>query len=415
MINVLVLGSAATYNYGNFMMLINFIEYFSNEANEEVAYYVYLATESDFARLKEATGNRYVILSLQHNYFVKKSNPLKKFFQMIQDYRSKERVIKENQFDAVIVLGGDNLSEYYSGAKVAYYLFQIRQLAKKVPCFLLGQTIGPFNSWRKSFAHFCFTPAKVYSRDLWTFNYLRETIGLTDVHHAGDLAFLNLPQQSKEGASEVLAQYALRPDEYVAVIPSGKYQAYAGDYDVYIKRLLEMISYIASEPRLAEKKIVLLAHVISRHSGLATDEDIINTLQSRLPDNVKKRTVTITEAVQPIVARCILGHAVFSLSGRMHGAISTYQMRKPSIALSYSVKYQGVIGDELKRRDLIIEAANHAIWRDGSVVEAVREKISYLLDNMETITTEISERMRVIEEKALWQITETARAIDKDE
>lgn len=40
----------------------------------------------------------------------------------------------------------------------------------------------------------------------------------------------------------------------------------------------------------------------------------------------------------------------------MHAAVSTFQMGKPAICLSYSPKYKGVISDGLNLSELVIEA-----------------------------------------------------------
>jgi len=75
----------------------------------------------------------------------------------------------------------------------------------------------------------------------------------------------------------------------------------------------------------------------------------------------------------------------------MHGAVSTFQMRKPAISLSYSVKYKGVIGGGLGRNDLIVESVGDKKWEDQKIKREVIDKIEYLMTNYDGIVAEIGQ------------------------
>ena len=100
----------------------------------------------------------------------------------------------------------------------------------------------------------------------------------------------------------------------------------------------------------------------------------------------------------PTRARFILGNGLFTITGRMHPAVSTYQMNKPAICLSYSDKYQGVIGESLNRSDLIVNAKNHEDWVSGKIVTLLIEKIEYLFHDYEIIQKQIQEKVKVNKE-----------------
>jgi hypothetical protein len=83
---IIILGSANSYNYGTFMILINFIDYFSKITKRNYEYSVFLASSNDCQRLRAATNNRHSIRYLEHKYFVKSDSLIKKFINMINDF-----------------------------------------------------------------------------------------------------------------------------------------------------------------------------------------------------------------------------------------------------------------------------------------------------------------------------------------
>ena len=64
-------------------------------------------------------------------------------------FRYRNLVKQLNDCNAIIILGGDDISEYYGVLKLMDILLRMRSLkraGKKI--YLLGQSIGPFFSWR---------------------------------------------------------------------------------------------------------------------------------------------------------------------------------------------------------------------------------------------------------------------------
>ncbi|NLM03437.1 MAG: hypothetical protein GX214_00225 [Clostridiales bacterium] len=113
----------------------------------------------------------------------------------------------------------------------------------------------------------------------------------------------------------------------------------------------------------------------------------------------------------PLGARLVLGNGLFSISGRMHGAVSTFQMEKPSISLSYSVKYKGVIGQGLDCEDLIVEASNDQKWVDGKVMTETINKIDYLINNYDDIVLKIKDNLGKCKDEVINMIDQIYREI----
>ncbi len=410
--NILILNSTTTYNYGTFMLTANFIDYFEAHAAGMHNYHIYLSSDDDLPRLRDAVTVTDRVHKLPYD-FNKTASPWAKVLQIVKDFRLGRQHMRQLKPTAVVVLGGDSLSEVYLGIKSAYYLYRFLDMSYKAPVFLLSQTIGPYYAWRKALAKRCFARCHVYARDRWTIGYLNKDIGVTPVHPACDLAFLDLKDQDRRTGT--LNRYDLAPDSYITIVPSGLFKHYANTYDEYIDAWVAILNALFEMPPLSHRKIVLLAHVhdADRQDKRKLDKHVIRAIQDKLGAPCKDRLVTIIDEIMPSEARLILGHGVFTITARMHSAISTFQMLKPAIALSYSPKYKGVIGDELDRNDLVIESGDEDLWRSGRIASALEAKILYTLDNYDTLVQAIKARMPDIKTKALSQILHMVEVLDE--
>ena len=301
-------------------------------------------------------------------------------------------------FDLVIILGGDDLSEYY-GKHVWPLFLSYYSWSFKTKVVLLGQSIGPFKFW---FNRFTFRNlarrSKIYTRDKFCFDYLKKDLGIEkNVSLSGDLAFLDLPLQHNISYEQsMLKKYGLETNKYITIVISGlvgKY--YTSDINHYFESYRKMITQINAIPELSAIKICLLAHTYPPHGDEAK---ILNEFKKYLGGTISN-LVFITDKVLQMGARNILGNGLLTITGRMHASVSTFQKGKPSISLAYSVKYKGVIGDNLGRNDLIVDANNSDLWATGEIAEIVSNKVSYILNNYDILTNSIREK--VAEQKIL--------------
>lgn len=303
------------------------------------------------------------------------------------------------EFDMLIVLGGDDLSEYYSPWAPALALIRKWRASFHTRIILLGQTVGPFHRPLNRFlARHLMPRMELYTRDQPNADYLSEQFGLQP-RLSADLALCDLPLQHETGSTP-LSNYGLVEAEYVTVIVSGcqtggKY--YCQNSNTYITRFREIIRHLLSDRRLAGKQIVLLAHTFGSHGD---EPAAIRTVAEDLSPDERQRIVTIPEKIGPTRARAILGHGLLTITGRMHAAVSTFQGGHPAIALSYSAKYEGVIGRGLGRCDLIIEANDNELWESGQIVKRVAEKTDYVLTHYEQLRHEITERVTAARRQA---------------
>jgi len=303
-----------------------------------------------------------------------------------------------NIFDKIIVLGGDDFSEYYSKYITSIEVYKLWVLSKKTNVILLGQTIGPFRNLLNRLVIKLLLPRiNVIARDPWTVEYFKDEFNIP-LKQMGDIAFNPLPLQHDSSIeTKIMRKYELVNDSYFTVVVSGLVEQgyYCESDDLYILRHKEFIKKAWSFGKLKNLKVVLLAHTFPPYG----DESIlVEKLYMSFSIEERAKIILIKDKILPTKARFILGNGLFSITGRMHPAVSTLQMGKPAIILSYSNKYQGVIGKSLNRSDLIIDSNFSDLWNDGEIVKLVNDKINYILLNYEKIKIEIKSAVSTVSE-----------------
>ena len=415
---ILVTHIANTFNYGSAMMAINLMYYLNTALGSDVEFYTDTRGEMNLLRLRVSTGLNNIHINNVRPKIVRryKFKTLTLFNNVNFNIRWINQYAKGviDNYDAVIVCGGDDLSEYYNKLKVVFETYKIGKISHQIPVFLVSQTIGPFTKWRKKLVRKHLKECYIYTRDVWSLKYLKNTLGLNKLFDAADLAFLDLPNQLIEDeTASILDRYQLTQDEYITLVPSGLVRSYTSNREHYILTWRDILLNLMNEQRLKDKKIVLLGHVV--RSFTADDRVVINEILNQLDTDYKKRIVPIYDTLLPYQARLILGSGVFAITGRMHAAISTFQMGKPAISLSYSIKYQGVIEETLGIKNLVVKTAHENQWDLGIICDEVNLRVDYVLNNYLKIKIEINEAVKKCKEKALIQINHIARVLKDGE
>lgn len=274
-----------TFNYGSLMMAVNAI-YYLNRDIENAEFFVDCKTDEDLNRLKRETGLNNISIAPKYEENIA-NNILAKIIKRL-------KIIKEESkfYDLKIILGGDDISEYYGKDYwlIGFPIMFIENIC--LPTIMLGQTIGPFTSYRKLLAKFALNKAIIYTRDDKCFEYLCK-LGVKTAKKGRDLAFLELPMQEK--ANSILNTYDLVPGMYVVMVPSGLVKCYTNRYEDYLNEQYRILKSLMCNPRLKDKTIVLMAHV--RATGNA-DKIIIEELERRLTSDEKSRIISIKDDMQ---------------------------------------------------------------------------------------------------------------------
>jgi len=372
--NIYIYNCPNTFNYGSMMMGENFISYFNNVTGKKNNYYVETMDEVNIERLRNATNIK-EIYSVKMNSLFKKD--LSKYDYILSYYKVK-RVISDfvNKIDLVVVLGGDDFTEDYGWKVPLMNAIKFNILKNEgLIVVMLGQTMGPYHLFRKpAMKHLLNKIDKIYTRENITYNYLKN-LGLNNAYIMDDLALLPLSRQEiKE-----------RTKEYITYCPSELIYRYSktAKREDWVEFNLFMLKVLME--RYPDKKIVLLAHVLRPEH--VDDRKTVKELYNSLEDKYKDRIVVENNEMYPYEVRNYIQQSLFTISSRMHPVISSIQCEIPAIAISYSTKYWGIIGERYDLSDYILDVRylNY---------DEMKERFIYLLDKIDNESPNIQNKMK---------------------
>lgn len=403
---LLILHAQNTFNNGSFMLLLNFLYYTHMQSEGKYAWVVDLETEEDLTRLLASLPPGFPVSRVR----LKITAPSNDSFagKTLQWYRKTFRhpkAFKRAGYKGIVILGGDDLSEYYKGWRIISDLVRLRNYARQLPVFLVGQTIGPFHAWRKSAARHCLRRTEIYFRDPQSQQLSTRFVPVDRQHIGADLAFAPLPPVS-------LPPWPFRtgPRPYIIVVPSGNSRLYTAEMDAYQRQWRAIAEALLQFPALSDYTLIFMPHVTRPED----DRSIIrHILESSLVAACHQRVLSIDEELLPARARTLISGAAFTLTGRMHPAISSFAEGKPAIVLGCGLKYDAIIGGDLKQPDLLIQARDADLWKSGRIVEAVLNTVSMLLNQYETRCRDIRDRAPLLAAEALLPLNDILKRLKK--
>ncbi len=372
-----------TYNYGSAMMAINLIEGLSREYSTNMEIFCD-CDNFHVDRLREATGvlelKSYMPKKIKgYSYYKMIKRYVFGFDQFIQNIRSR--------FDAMIVLGGDDLSETYMKNAIKQGLLY-RQINKKCKVILASQSLGPFSGKFEKMAKIIFKNLYVITRDDNSYHYSKNKLKIKSVFKGRDLAFLPLPKQ--EEFSKILDKESLIKRKYIVLVPSGLVHRYTANSEKYIETWLAILKLVRK--LFPDYTIVLLSHVLLPEK--VNDAIIVTEIMKKIDGQEKNSILSFTDPMQPAEIRSILGNSYFVITGRMHAAISTFFMKKPAISLAYSEKYFGVIGEGLGLSELIIDTRNQKWHKDSNIIKELYNCIKLIQQKDKVLLNKINNKVK---------------------
>jgi colanic acid/amylovoran biosynthesis protein len=210
-------------NYGTGMMgLVTIQALVDRFGADKIEIYCDVTNQSAFDDIRrelhcDPNLHQYINEKLQKLNAIKNSplRKLKRFFYFA-----------DKEFDSIIVLGGDDLSEYYAPHAAFSEIFEKWKISFHTNVILLGQTIGPFASSLNRFAcRFMMPRFTVYARDPWCVEYFQQEFN-QKINQTADLALSALPlQHNKSIEKEILTTYDLLPSQYITIVISGMIQS----------------------------------------------------------------------------------------------------------------------------------------------------------------------------------------------
>ncbi|MEZ9899046.1 polysaccharide pyruvyl transferase family protein [Vibrio breoganii] len=385
---IIVLRIPNAKNNGSAMMAINSISHFHSQFEGDVEFLCDFASLEDKDRVVAELDSDTKVSSLEMPKFDRGSSLVSSFINRQKWIKAVVNLIKSHDPVSILVLGGDDFSEYYSGYKIVVRLFFMYRLTQQFPVYLIGHTIGPFTSWRKNAFGFLMAKARIVTRDEQSLAHLRNDLSHKHSSQGHDLAWFNLPMQNDDLKLKMLNKYDLKENNFIVITPSALVKHYCDSETDYLAAWQKLAETLVKQ----DKTVVFMPHVFNNVKR--DDRGIIELIKQKVPTSMGVKF--IEDMLLPSECRAIVSACHFSIACRMHAAVSTLQTGKPSIALSYSVKYAGVIGGDMQLPELVIESADSSLWR-SNIVESIVEKIEFVEDNHQSLCNRISTRVAQIQ------------------
>lgn len=339
---VYVLNCSNTFNYGSMMMGENFIKYFNEINTTRNMFYFETDNCENIERLKNASEFEHIYQVNSNGLFVRN---ISKFDYLLGLFDMK--YVLSDLFidiDLIVVLGGDDFTEDYGwkGPLLNAIKFNILS-AKGKNVVMLGQTMGPYKSYRKYIMKKLLSDiSHIFPRDPLTFDYLK-SLRFKNISLMDDLALLPLARESNVTKTQELITFC--PSELIyRYSKEGKRQEWIDYNQFIIEKILN---------RYLDKKLVILAHVLQPQQ--VDDRIIAREIFELVKDKYRDRIILEDNVIYPYEVRNYIRRSLFTISSRMHPIISSIECEIPAIALSYSSKYWGIIGERYKLSEFIID------------------------------------------------------------
>ena len=252
------------------------------------------------------------------------------------------------------IAGGDSFSDIYGLNRLIYVsLPQILVLLMGKKLVLFPQTIGPFRGrFANWIAKYILSRAdRVYSRDYRGITEVQRLLGNRHdekVKFCYDVGFLAKPHPPSWGR---LRDVTTVPDACVIGLNvSGL--LYSGGYNrnnmfglkvSYSELMRQIIRQFMARPDIS---LLLVPHVW-RGTGpgdhLESDDQACRRIYNSLDKEYQERILLVTNRCNSNEIKHIIGTCNFFVGSRMHACIAALSQNIPTVAISYSDKFAGVM------------------------------------------------------------------------
>ena len=318
-------------------------------------------------------------------YYPKPGSCQKLFFQISMGLLTREnayklyvrRILPEMQeADAVLFLGGDGfINKPYYPIACAHQALRLKKTA-----VIWGASIGPFGGSslyrRRVFRHLKMLSG-LFVRETATQAYLADNGVSRNVYLADDPAFVMEPEeppdrafveQFPQGAIGVsLSRLFLRRTRYKDDLERGVYQ------------IIEAIRQLG-------RPIVLIGHCVSDNSN---DHELLDTL---LQNNTScwSDIICLPRFMPAAQIKWAISRLHCLVAARTHATIAAFSSCVPTVSLIYSFKGLGI-------NQRLFGGLRHAVTKEDCSVQAIVEKVEFVLTHHGEIRRILQEKMPDVE------------------
>lgn len=321
----------------------------------------------------------FTLYAILYRCFNLKINILKN--DILREYADADVIIQLSFGDAFHYGGLDTGIKWFVA-----YIFMVYQnllgILLKKPIVFYPQTIGPFETKITRFlARFILNRVSaIVVRERISKDYLQEIdVTKPPIYFTGDMAFLLQPAPY-ERVQEILLNENIS-EKNGPLIGISLRVISAESKDSYIRLMMQVVDYLVDK---LNANVVFIPH--TSNGG----RDIQNIIFNKIKNKDKVTSITNEYTVEEL--KGIIGRCKLFIGAYMHANISAISTNVPTIALSYSHKYLGIM-------ELVGQEKYVCDFRTVTFDELV-SKINDAWYNREKIKNELATKVEVLKESA---------------
>jgi len=305
-------------------------------------------------------------------------------------------------FDLLVDVSGDGLSEYYGIFHFTSALFAILLgLMEGKPVVIFAQSIGPFeNTFTRFLATFILRRVNlITAREKITYDYLHRLVGGRRIRLTADPAFL-LESSPSKTVDEILARenlwhadgplIAVSPSKIIHQYIKGSKKGSRKSHEDYVDLTSRITDHLTEE---LGARVILLSHVfLPKNDDRTVCREIYRWVKN------KDRVTVLSEEYTAGELKGIIGRCDMFIGCRMHPAVASTSMCIPTIAIAYSDKFHGIIGKMLGQEEYVIDVRNLDC---DELFRILQSKIESLWRNRSLVRDQLRVRIKAVRALAL--------------
>ena len=315
--------------------------------------------------------------------------------------------------DAIIDLSGDSLSDDYGTLPLCEILYSILfGIIVKKPVIIYAQSIGPFKTpLTRTLAKFILNRVNMITvREKITKNYLQKFgINKPPIYLTADSAFLLEPASVKtvdkilirEGLAENnKIRIGISPNRIIHRWSFPESKCLKEKHKRYIELMAEITDYLIEK---LNATVILIPHVmIPNNDDRTTSKEIYEKLRNKHDVKLIMNEYT-AEEMKGIIGRCDM-----FIGCRMHAIIASTSTCVPTIAMAYSHKTHGIIGEMLGQEEFVVDVRN--LYFD-SLLSEILSKIDILWLERDRVRENLRQKIKEIQKRASYNVELTVNLI----
>ena len=295
--------------------------------------------------------------------------------------------------DLMVVSGGDILGDYGDEA-VKHYFFPIAvAIALRKPVFVFAQSISPYKSKEMlKFAKYYLNKVSLITvRERISYEYLKSISVKAPFHLTADPAFTLKPATKERMEAISKAEDLPAGDEpTIGISVSQTVTKWSeSSHEDFAKIMADVCDQLINKYKA---RIVFVPHV-SYPNDSANDDRVAGKAVRSLMVN-KQDAFLIEGDYSCAELKAVIGRCALFIGARTHATIAASSMLVPTIALAYSVKAFGIMGEVLDKEKCVCDIRSISY-------EELLSKAEYLIENHDNVAKEMGKRLEKIRKRSM--------------